>query len=50
MREARAQQDELDAEDQPEGAIAQVIQCDSTHDCQRCSHVHNSNIVKSLHP
>ena len=29
MREARAQQDELDAEDQPEGAIAQVPCCDS---------------------
>ena len=25
MRQARAQQDELDAEDQPEGAIAQVL-------------------------
>ena len=28
MREARAQQEELDAEDQPEGAIAQVPLCD----------------------
>ncbi len=27
MREARAQQDELDAEDMPEGAIPQVRQC-----------------------
>ena len=26
MREARAQQDEVDAEDQPEGAIGQVLQ------------------------
>lgn len=34
MREARAQQDELDAEDQPEGAIAQVLQCDVTHGWQ----------------
>lgn len=29
MREARAQQEELDAEDQPEGAIAQVMCCDN---------------------
>lgn len=29
MREARAQQEELDAEDQPEGAIAQVLCCDN---------------------
>lgn len=35
MREARAQQDELDAEDQPEGAVAQVLHyCDVTHGWQ----------------
>lgn len=28
MREARAQQEELDAEEQPEGAIAQVLHSD----------------------
>ena len=39
MREARAQQDELDAEDMPEGAISQVCQHDNssqtcyTHTC-----------------
>lgn len=31
MRQARAQQDELDAEDQPEGAIAQVLKCEITY-------------------
>ena len=50
MREARAQQDELDAEDQPEGAIAQVFQCDSTNDCHSCTRVCNSSIVKRIHP
>ena len=38
MREARAQQDELEAEDQPEGAIGQVLQLDITYDsCYCCS-------------